>query len=188
MGIVIYHETIVTPTDSYSLADPGTPDQSTFQASAGTLARFAVEADISTPSVQEDPDSLNAEYQARFQFPISYTITDGTGSILADESEVLAWKDGASISKSNEEVTSTGGTLRATSNFDKFTVPADGIVNITIELSPDVVYEASIISPTLHFYEDLIGNTGYIIGGATMLLAGFILSIVGFIFAVTNAS
>ncbi|MFB3116982.1 MAG: hypothetical protein ACE1ZH_05860, partial [Gammaproteobacteria bacterium] len=140
IGYVIYHEAMIDPSEKVSLS--GSSDEFTFQASPGTLARFKIKAEITTSSVQEDSDSFDGEYLARFKFPISYTISDASGSVLIGGDIVMAWKDGGSISKSNENTTSTGGTLTASTSLDKFTVPADGSINIAIEISPDTTYEA----------------------------------------------
>ncbi len=96
IGLVIYHEAVVSPSVSVSLS--GSSDELTFHASPGTLARFTIEADITTRSVQEDPDSFDDEYLARFKFPISYTISDGSGRTLVNEDITLAWKDDGYIS------------------------------------------------------------------------------------------
>ena len=186
IGYVIYYEAAIDPSESVSLS--GSSDEFTFQVSPNTLARFKVEANITTSSVQEDPDSLSDEYDARFKFPISYTVSDAGGNVLVSEDVIMAWKDGGSISMSNEEITSTGGTLTASTSLDKFMVADDGHVNIKIELSPDTTYEASMASPQLHLYEGMIDNTWYITGGILMGLFGFILAMVGFIFAVTNSA
>jgi len=186
IAYVFYHEAGIDPSESVSLS--GSSDEFTFQAIPNTLARFTVQADISTASVQEDPDSLSDEYNARFKFPISYTVSDASSNVLVSEDVTMAWKDGGSISKSNEETSSTGGTLTASTNLEKFMVSDDGHVNIKIELSPDATYEASMASPQLHLYEDMIDNTWYITGGILMGLFGFILAMIGFIFAVTNSA
>ncbi len=186
IGYVIYYEAAIDPSESVSLS--GSSDEFTFQVSPNTLARFKVEANITTSSVQEDPDSLSDEYDARFKFPISYTVSDASGNVLVSEDVIMAWKDGGSISMSNEEITSTGGTLTASTSLDKFMVADDGHVNIKIELSPDTTYEASMASPQLHLYEGMIDNIWYITGGILMGLFGFILAMVGFIFAVTNSA
>jgi len=186
IGLVIYHEAVVSPSVSVSLS--GSSDEFTFQASPGTLARFTIEADITTRSVQEDPDSFDDEYLARFKFPISYTISDASGNTSISDYVVMAWKDDGSISKSNENTTSTGGTLTASTSLDKFTVPVDGSINIAIEIGPDTTYEASMTSPQLHLHDEMIDNTWYVVSGVVMLFAGFILAMIGFIFAVTNAT
>ena len=186
IGYVFYHEAGIDPAESVSLS--GSSDEFTFQVNPNTLARFTVQANVSTASVQEDPDSLSDEYNARFKFPISYTVSDASGNVLVSEDVTMAWKDGGSISKSDEETSSTGGTLTASTSLEKFMVTGDGHVNIKIELSPDATYEASMASPQLHLYEDMIDNTWYITGGILMGLFGFILAMVGFIFAVTNSA
>ena len=188
IAYVIYREAVVDPTNSHSLSKPGISNEFSFQANPGTLARFKVEANITTSSVQEDQESNSDEYDARFKFPISYTVSDASGNVLVSEDVIMAWKDGGSISMSNEETTSTGGTLTASTSLDKFMVADDGHVNIKIELSPDTTYEASMASPQLHVYEGMIDNTWYITGGILMGLFGFILAMVGFIFAVTNSA
>jgi uncharacterized protein len=188
IGYVIYHEAVIGPSQSYSLSNVGTFDKATFNSKPGTLARFAVEAYVTTGSVQEDPDSLSDKYIARFKFPVNYTISDAHGNTLVNEDVVLAWKDGGSIAKNNEDTSSTSGTLMASTSFDKFTVPADGNFNIDITVSSDTTYEASATSLKLHLYEGMLDNTWYIIGGIFMLVVGFIVAMIGFIFVVTNAA
>jgi len=185
---VLYHEAIVSPVESQSLSAAGSSDTATFQAKPGTLARFTLEADISTSSVQEDPDSFNEEYLSRFRFPVRYRISDADGNVLLRKKTTLAWKDGGSISKSNANTSSTGGTLRASTNMKKFTVPADGNINIDIELGPDTTYEASYSSPQLHLYAGMINNIPYIVAGVVMLFLGFVLSLIGFIFLVIRSA
>ena len=186
IGYVIYHEAVIGPSESVFLSS--TADEFTFQASPGTLAKFTIKVDVKTHSVQEDTDSFDDEYLARFKFPISYTISDASGRTLINEDITLAWKDGGSITKSNENTTSTGGTLTASTNLEKFTVPASGNFYIAIEISPDTTYEASYASPQLHLYEGMIDNTWYIVSGVAMFFVGFILAMVGFIFAITNST
>ena len=188
IGYVIYHEVVIEPSERVSLSEPDTSDEFTFQASPGTLARFTIKVDVTTSSVQEDPDSFSDEYIARFKFPISYTIMDASGNTLIYEDITLAWKDGGSVSKSNEETTSTGGTLTASTSLKKFTVPVDGSFKLSIMISPDTTYEASYASPQLNLYEGMIDNTWYIVSGVFMFFVGFIMAMVGFIFAITNAT
>ena len=186
IGYVFYHEVVIDPSEKVSLS--GSSDEISFQASSGSLVRFKIEADVTTASVQEDPDSFDDKYLARFKFPISYTISDASGNRLITEDITLAWKDGGNISKSNENITSTGGMLTASTSLDKFTVPADGIINIAIEISPDTTYKAVYTSLQLQLHEGMIDNTWYVVSGVLMGLIGFILAMVGFIFAVTNSA
>ena len=186
IGYVFYHEAVIDPSEKVSLS--GSSDEISFQGSSGSLVRFKIEADVTTASVQEDPDSFDDNYLARFKFPISYTISDASGNRLITEDITLAWKDGGNISKSNENITSTGGMLTASTSLDKFTVPADGIINIAIEISPDTTYKAVYTSLQLQLHEGMIDNTWYVVSGVLMGLIGFILAMVGFIFAVTNSA
>ena len=174
-ALVRRHEAVVSPIESYSLSTDGASDKATFQARPGTLARFTLEADITTSSVQEDPESFDEEYLARFKFPVRYSISDSSGNILLHKKTTLAWKDGGSISLSNSHTSSTGGTLTASTNLYKFTVPADGNIAIDIELGEDTTYEATYSSPQVHLYEGMINNTWYIVAGVVMLFLGFFL-------------
>lgn len=188
IAYVIYYATVIDPYASISLVEPDTFDEFPFQASPGTLAQFKVEANIATSSVQEDPDNIFDAYDARFRFPISYSITDAGGNLLVSEDVVMAWKDGGSISKSNEKTTSTGGTLTASISLNKFIVPTDGYFKISIKISSDRTYEASYVSAKLHLYEGLIDNTWYVVSGVFMFFIGFILAMLGFIFVITSAT
>ena len=58
IGFIIYHEAVIEPTESYYLSDSGSSDEFTLQSSPGTLVKFTIEAEITTSSVQEDPDVL----------------------------------------------------------------------------------------------------------------------------------
>ncbi len=187
-GYVFYHEVIVSPVDSYLLSTSGSSDTAVFQTQPGTLARFAIEADITTSSVQEDPESFSEEYLARFKFPVTYSISDSSGNILLDRKTTLAWKDGGSISKSNSSTTSIGGTLTVSTRLDKFTVPDDGNIIIDVELGEDSTYEAEYSSPQLHLYENLIDNTWYIVAGVLMVFLGFILVMLMVIFLIVQSA
>lgn len=184
-GYVIYHEAAIDPADSISLSGGASSNNATFHAQPGSLARFTLQARVTTHSVQEDPDSIDHKYIARFKFPVSYTISDSGGNVLMHEDVTLAWKEGRSISKSHEETASTGGTLTAATTLKKFTVPADGNINIKIAIRPDTTYGASYASPKLSFYEGMIDNTWYVIGCLVMLLAGVVMALIGFIFVLT---
>ncbi len=187
-GYAIYYEVVIDSSQHHDLSGVGTSDEVSFNSSPATMARLAVEAHITTSSVQENPDDFSDDYLARFKFPITYSISDANGNTLINEDVALVWKEGGSVTKSNEETTSTGGTLTARSSFDKFTVPADGSFNITIEVDPDTTYEASATSLKLHLYEGMIDNTWYVVAGISMLCIGFILAMIGFIFFLTNAT
>jgi uncharacterized Tic20 family protein len=187
-GIMFYHETLVEPVDSYSMLTGGASDTASFQLTPGTLARFAIETNIATTSVQEDPESFDDKYLARFAIPLSYTISDSSGNTLKNKNTSLDWKESFAISTSNEKSSSTGGTLTARLNLEKFTVPVDGSVTIDIGVGPDTTYEAISTSSKLHLYENLVNNTGYIIAGVAMLIVGFILSVLSFILLIVSSA
>ena len=188
IGYVFYLDALVQPDTQMPLSRDGSTDEASFTAEPGSMARFGVQADITTESVQEDQDSLDDKYHARFKFPIHYTITDTGGRVLVQKNTVLAWKDGPSISKLNENTTSTGGRLTASTSLAKFAVPADGRFNISISVGPDTTYEASYASPQLQLYEGMADNTWYLVGGAMMAIGGILLSLAGFIFLLTSVA
>ena len=187
-GYLLYHETLTSPVESKALPVDGIANSLNFQASPNTLARFSIEADVITPSVQEDPESLDKQYIARFKFPFRYSIKDSKNNVIDAGERNMAWKDAGSISTSNATATSTGGTLTASSNLDKFTVPADGNISIDFELSEDITYAAKFSSPQLHLYDELIDNTWYIVAGVTMLLLGFLLSMVALVIFIIRSA
>ncbi len=183
---IVYHEFNLSPVESFSLSTSASPGFASFTATPGKLARFTLETDISTESLQEDPDSIGDDYLARFSFPVSYSIRDINANTLVSKESRLDWKESFSLSKSNEKNTSTEGSLTANLKLEKFVVPADGRVDISIEINPDITYRAIHASPQLHLYEGLIDNTWYLVGGIVMLLVGTILAILGLIFVVIS--
>jgi len=187
-GYTFYHEVVLESSQNHPLSGVGMSDTASFNSTPGSLVRFAVEADVATDSVQEDTEDYSNDYIARFKFPIRYQVSDANGNTLLDETDRLVWDDGGFSSKKDEKTTSTHGTLIATTSFDKFTVPADGMFNIEIEVSPDTTYEANASSLTLHLYEGLIDNTWYIGAGVIMLIVGFLMALIGFIVLVTDAA
>ena len=98
---VLYLETLITSDESVSLSDAGSVDGASFHATPGSLARFTIEADVSTASVQEDPDSFDEEYLPRFKFPVRYRIYDTNGNFLAGKKTTMEWKDGGNPVKNN---------------------------------------------------------------------------------------
>jgi len=187
-AVIIYQETLTEPVDSYSLSTGYASERVSFQTQAGVLSRFSVETNITSSSVQEDPDSFDDSYLARFVFPVRYTVSDSSGNTLLSKNTSLDWKDDFSTSTSNEETSSTGGSLTAKINLEKFTSPADGAIDINIEISPDNTYEATLDSAKLHLQEDLIDYTGYIIAGVAMLILGFVISVISFILLIINSA
>ena len=188
LGYVIYLDAIVTPDKLVPLSPDGSADKASFTAEPGSRARFSVQAEISSNSVQEDLDSLDDKYQVRFKFPIHYTIADDGGRVLVQRNTLLAWKDGPSITKFNEKTTSTGGSLTASTNLVKFIVPADGRFNMTLSISPDTTYQASYTSPQLQLYEGMVDDSWYIIGGVMLGIGGFLLALAGFIFLLISVA
>jgi uncharacterized protein len=186
-GYAIYNETVVESTQSYSLTELGASNSVSFNSEPNTLVRLALEAYVTTESVQEDPDDFSDEYLARFRFPVVYTASDSNGLTIISEDTAFSWKEG-SYSKSDESVTSTEGSLSAKSRFDKFSVPADGVINVNIEVSPDQTYEAKATSLKLYLYEGMIDNTWYVVAGIALLVFGFIMALLGFIFVIVNAT
>lgn len=187
-GYSLYHEAAIKPSQSYSLSGIEVSEKTTFNSVPGTLVRLSLEAYVTTKSVQEDPESFSDDYLARFKFPISYQVTDVEGNSVLNENASLAWKEGGSLSKRNEDTSSTEGSLIASINFEKFIVPGNGTFNVDIEVNEDTTYQANATSLKLHLYEGMIDNTWYIVTGFVMLSIGFILAMLGFIFLLTNAA
>lgn len=183
-GYVIYKGSVLTTSEIRPISED---EVLTFQSTPFSWARFAIQMDIYTGSVQEDPEGLSL-YIPRFSFPVTYTVIDSSGNSLIDNASTVAWEGGLSVSTSNEDISSTGGTLTVKANLPKFLVPADGKVNIDVKLSNDRTYEAEFVEPGIILYEDLIDNTWYVVGGITLFLTGIILSIVGFIFLIIHSA
>ena len=66
LGYTLYHELLIKPSQSYYLSGVGLSDKRTINSSPGSLVRFAVEADVSTDSVQENIEDFSEDYIATF--------------------------------------------------------------------------------------------------------------------------
>lgn len=187
IGIIIYYESLSSPTETLALAEINGSNFASFEATPGTLARFALDIHVDSTSVQEDPENMIDDYAARFKFPLSYVISGSDGAVLASEEISFDWK-ASGVSTSNKNVDSAGGTLDARGKTKKFEVPADGLVNIDIEISPDTTYNAVYSSPNLGLYENLIDNILYFIIVAILLLLGALMSVIGFVMLLVQAA
>lgn len=187
LGYVLYREAFSEPIARIPVARDTATRSGPVEVSPGVLARIGIQGDVETQSVQEDSSGIETRYQPRFRFPLSYTVTDTAGPILATENAVLAW-DGAATTQTEEEVDSHGGRLAAQRNFDKFTAPASGTILIEFSIEPDSTYQAVLSNPQLLVFDGLIDNTIYVMPGLGMLLAGLVSAIVGFVFTVSSVA
>ena len=186
-GLVIYEEFAASAIDTRSLIDPEQSRRFDFQAEPGSLARFKLEAEVSTSSVQEDLEGANESYRARYHFPLRYRIFDSAHRLLLEENEEFAWQ-ADDMSQSNLNTTSLGGTLVVSKRLQKLRVPDDGMLSIEVAIDADSRYQASIDSVKLQLYDKLLDNTLYLLLGGACLIIGLVVAVIGFVFLIVNAA
>lgn len=187
-GWVFYNEFLVSPGQSYEVFREQGETQLELSSEPGTLARVGLRADVNTPSVQEDSESLDEEYKARFRFPLNYQVSGSDGAIILEDKTQLAWKDGASISTSDQDIDSTGGTLTVSTRLKKFEVPADGRMLVNIGIGEDRTYLATLSSAAIELHENLVDNSSYLVIGMLLVASGLILLAIGFFKLIYDAA
>lgn len=185
LGYSIYLNLLSGPSQSYPLEINVPASLDAVMLLPESYARLAVKGEIETRSVQEEDHESDLTYVARYKFPVTYTVTDHTGRIIDKRQTEINWDTGSRITSSNE-VDSHGGQLEVRHNFEKFSVPASGQVNLEFLIGPDDLYDARIITPRLQVFDGLVNDSWYIGGGMLMLITAIVLMITGFVFILST--
>ncbi len=137
----------------------------------GKLVRIAVEVDIQSYSVQEETEFGEREYKLRYDFPISYRVSDEKGAVIFSETTRMNWDTG-SRSYSGDDVTSAGGVMTVKHSFDKFEVPPPGKIKVEVRVDPDTRHQAQARSLQLIVYDNVSSHAGRVGAGLIMLFLG----------------
>ena len=186
-GMVIYEEFAAEASDTRSLIEPEQARRFDFQAEPNSLARFKVEAEVSSSSVQEDLEGMNEQFRARYHFPLHYRVFDSAHKLLVEDETEFSWQ-ADEMSQSNLNTTSQGGSLVVSKRLQKLRVPKDGHLSIELAFEADERYRASIGSVKLHLYDNLLDNTLYLLVGGGCLIIGMVLALIGFVFLIVSAA
>jgi hypothetical protein len=137
----------------------------------GKLVRIAVRANIQGYSVQEETEFGETEYKLRYDFPVSYRVSDEKGAVIFSETTRMNWDTGCGH-YSRDDVTSAGGAMSAEQPFDKFEVPPPGKVKVEVRVDPDTRHQAQARSLQLIVYDNVSSHAARIRAGLIMLLLG----------------
>jgi uncharacterized protein len=160
-------------------------------------ARIVYDLHVRTNSVQEELENGTASYQARYRFPVSYTVSNAGGRKLTEENSFIDWRqddDGtlrkrqSSLSESAAGLDATGGTLNVRAAFRKFEVPDDGVIIVSTDLGEDSDYQASAERAALSVEHDVVDPLFNIMLGVFILVGGWITAVMGLVLFLSASS
>jgi hypothetical protein len=141
---------------------------------AAKACQVALHIDLETLSVEEEEDSFETgkmNYQARYAFPVTYTVKDEQGGEVFKEETAAAWDQGTK-SWDKEEVTKGKGAVIVEHSFSKFDVPPPGKVKVEIKVSPDEKYKAVAGKMEVRLYDNVARHAKTVAGGIASFLLG----------------
>lgn len=142
--------------------------------------QVTIRADVKTKSIREETRFDEKTFEARYSFPVSYTVLDGQGKTLLSEKIEFASEGGGLRTIENEKVTAASGSLTVEQGFQKFDVPPPGIIQVRLSMSPDSRYGARAENLELRVYDHVSRQKSTILSGATMTCAGPLFIAFGF--------
>jgi hypothetical protein len=150
------------------------------------LCQIAVRGLIRSPHAKRGSGE-NADWDLQYAFPLRYTVFDGGGVILQQQSVDFA-SDGGARSTKQERVTEAGGSAHIEQGFAKFEVPAPGEIRVEATLGPDVDFGATIEAAEVVVYDNVSKHARRIGVGVALLIAGGGLAMLGFTLVIIAAA
>ena len=164
----------------------------TFSLNAGELTALDMKMRIQTSSYQVITDELEVDaeeieleedtpVEAKYNFPVSFSILDGNGERVHTESSRVVWNasllrnEGYKFDPKNGFVT-----LNAIASIGKFRVPATGEFTIEVSVEPDPLYEAKADSAEIRVHENVQDSKWMSISAGALCCGSPLLLIVGF--------
>lgn len=136
--------------------------------------QVAVQIHVESESIDRGAGTDSAD-RVQYEFPFSYKVLDADGKLLHSQDTAIAYDQGTK-ENSSKSVTGESGSERGRCNFEKFDVPAPGVVRVEATVGPDTEYHAEAKALTLEVY-DSVARHGSAVGGALALM--FIGPVVG---------
>lgn len=166
-------------------------DGATAELTPGRDARLVVEIELATDSVQETLDAAGTRWHGRYRIPLTYRVKGAAGSVIAEESSAVDWRDDSgdmsgrarqsSLSEVVVQMGADGGRLTATAVFRSFEAPDDGVVRVAVERDADRTYGARVENVRYRIEHDLGSHASAVAAGVFALVAGWVLAVVGFV-------
>lgn len=129
----------------------------------------------------------DGDWNLEYAFPFRYTVFDGQGRILAQESKDFA-SDGSAHTVTRERVTEDGGSAQLEQGFVKFAVPPPGAIRVEATLGEDVDYGATVESPEVVVYDNVSKHAKRIGVGIGLLVVGGGLAMLGAVLLIVAAA
>jgi hypothetical protein len=130
--------------------------------------------DLETLSVKESEDKFESDkmnYEARYEFPVTFKVLDEQGKEIHAEETAAAW-DRGTRSYEKQDVTRGKGALIVEHDFSKFDVPEPGRIKVEIKVMPDGKFKAVAGNLEVRLYDDVARHTRTVLGGVASFLLG----------------
>lgn len=122
-----------------------------------------------------------------YAFPFEYTVYDGDGRVLHQQSKPFSDEAGGKTAK-NTRVTDRGGSSHVEHGFDKFQVAAPGTIRVVASLDPDPDYRATLENGEVVIYDNVSKHAARVGIGVGLLVGGGGLAFIGFILVIIAAA
>lgn len=148
----------------------------------GNQAKLSLKIRISTDSVQETSGDGSTKYQARYRFPVRFSVRDpATQKTLEAGTAVISWTASSKTTRESH-VDSHGGRLTIEQSVINFDVPDSRRIIVRTEVETDSTYGARAESIVVKIYRsDSAAYEWLFIIGGIMLFASLLLLVVGII-------
>ena len=159
-------------------------------------ARIVAELHVQTSSTAMVSAPARPLRRVRYAFPVSYTVRDRTGALLAETRALIDWRESsaepvagvrfASVLERNARMHADGGSVDVTAVFPAFETGADGKVRLSVAVGADQRYGATAATLRVRVEHGISSPISRVLFGLFMLVAGVVLAAVGFVACVTG--
>ena len=129
----------------------------------------------------------NADWILVHAFPFRYTVFDGEGRVVHQESKDFSDEAGGRTTK-NSRVTDQGGRAHIEQGFEKFRVASPGTIRVEASLGEDADYRASLEDAEVVVYDNVSKHAARVGIGIALLVGGGGIALLGFILVIIAAA
>lgn len=140
--------------------------------------KTSIKIHLTTNEIHRDLSSRDNEYDGKFRFPLTLSITDKQAKKIYEYTGKLEWNKGHRSYDMND-VGSQHAELVVEMDLDKIKAPVSGVISIDVLLGKDKFYYAKIHQAELIVYDNVHTYTSTIVTGVVFIVLGFIVAIIG---------
>jgi len=146
-----------------------TPD---LRVSTERFVQVAFAVKVHSTSVLTEKDGVKEDVKLRFKFPLTYSVSDGSGRLLHEENTAIAWDDGTKYAI-KDQITTAGGWTQFETSFKKMKLEGVSAIRVKARLGEDTEFGAKASDLKLLVYDNVYKDTVYgTAGGVLLAIAG----------------